>query len=353
MVSNIQVRLRGILFKLYRCFILTQNAPKPPCPRYDTCVILTPLLSVFAGVLLPVLLMVALGAVVQRYHPLDNPTLSRIQVYGFVPAFLFVRVYESNLAWGDMGKIALAVLLSQFVLAVPLYALMKARRVPPETLSAILLASVVFNAGNFGIPVVEQAFGKTGGAVQALVVMVANLSLWGIGYAVMAAVTGKGAGAILGYFKLPMVYCLVAALILRGLHIALPPFLLYALHTVAAGVVPLSLFNLGSQLATRTTTRAVRWKIITPVLLAKLVLLPAVTAVVVILLGLWPLPGAVLILAASAPSAVNTLLLAQEQNGDIELAADCVFATTVVCAVTVTITLVLLRAFGGAALPTP
>ncbi|MBC8140551.1 MAG: AEC family transporter [Armatimonadetes bacterium] len=314
---------------------------------------LTPLLSVFAGVLLPVLLMVALGAVVQRYHPLDNRTLSRIQVYGFVPAFLLVRVYESALSWGDMGKIALAVLLSQFVLAVPLYAAMKARRVPPETLSAILLASVVFNAGNFGIPVVEQAFGAKGGAVQALVVMVANLSLWGVGYAVMAAVTGKGGSAVLGYFRLPMVYCLVAALLLRGLHVTLPPFLLYALHTVADGVVPLSLFNLGSQLATRTSTRAVRWKIITPVLIAKLVLLPAVTAVVVVLLGLWPMPGAVIILAASAPSAVNTLLLAQEQNGDIELAADCVFATTMVCAVTVTVTLVLLRAFGGTSLPAP
>jgi len=212
---------------------------------------------------------------------------------------------------------------------------------------------VVFNAGNFGIPVVEQAFGKAGGAVQALVVMVANLSLWGIGYAVMAAVTGKGSNAVLGYFKLPMVYCLVAALVLRALHIPLPSFLLYALHTIADGVVPLSLFNLGSQLASRNATRAVRWKIITPVLLAKLVLLPAVTAVVVILLGLWPMPGAVIILAASAPSAINTLLLAQEQNGDIELAADCVFATTVVCAVTVTVTLVLLRAFGGASLPAP
>ncbi|MBC8139276.1 MAG: AEC family transporter [Fibrella sp.] len=307
---------------------------------------------ILTNILLPVLILVGLGAVVQRFQPLDNRTLSRIQVYGFVPAFLLVRVYESSLSWGEMGKIALAVLLAQFALAIPLYLVMKARRVPPETLSVVLLASVVFNAGNFGIPVVERAFGKGGGAVQALVVMVANLSLWGIGYAVMAAVTGKGKSAIWGYFKLPMVYCLGIALLLRSMHWQLPPFALYTLHTIADGLVPLSLFNLGSQLATRKTSRAIRWRAIAPTALAKLILLPAATAAITLLLGLWPWPGAVLVLAASAPSAVNTLLLAHEQNGDVELAADCVFATTLLSIVTVTLTLILIRYFGGTALPT-
>lgn len=305
---------------------------------------------ILTNILLPVLLIVGLGAVVQRFQPLDNKTLSRIQVYGFVPAFLMVRVYESTLSWGEMGKVALAVLLSQFALAIPLYLAMKARRVPPETLSVMLLASVVFNAGNFGIPVVERAFGKSGGAVQALVVMIANLSLWGIGYAVMAAVTGKGKSAW-GYFKLPMVYCLAIALAARGFHWQVPSFLLYTLHTIADGLVPLSLFSLGTQLATRKASRAIRWRAIAPTAIAKLILLPAATAAVTILLGLWPWPGAVLILAASAPSAVNVLLLSHEQNGDVELAADCVFATTLLSVVTVTITLVLLRYFAGAALP--
>lgn len=310
-------------------------------------------LNILTNILLPVLLIVGLGTLVQRFHPIDNKTLSRIQIYGFVPAFQLVRVYESTLSWGDMGKIALAVLLSQFALAIPLYMVMKARRVPPETLSVVLLAAVVFNAGNFGIPVVERAFGKSGGAVQALVVMVANLSLWGIGYAVMAAVTGKGKAAIWGYFKLPMVYCLAVALILRGIHWQMPPFLLYTLHTIADGLVPLSLFNLGTQLGTRQTNRPIRWKAIAPTALAKLILLPAATAAVTILLGLWPWPGAALVLAASAPSAVNTLLLAHEQNGDVELAADCVFATTLLSVITVTITLVLLRYFGGTTIPLP
>ncbi|MBC7807713.1 MAG: AEC family transporter [Akkermansiaceae bacterium] len=308
---------------------------------------------ILTNILLPVLLLVGLGTLIQKFYPLDNKTLSRIQVYGFVPAFLLVRVYESTLSWGDMGKIAVAVLLSQFALAVPLYLIMKARRVPPETLSVVLLASVVFNAGNFGIPVVERAFGKSGGAVQALVVMVANLSLWGIGYAVMAAVTGKGKGAVWGYFKLPMVYCLAIALVLRGLHWQMPPFLLYTLRTIAEGLVPLSLLNLGSQLGTRQSNRTIRWRAIAPTALAKLILLPVATAGITVLLGLWPWPGAVLVLAAAAPSAVNTLLLAHEQNGDVELAADCVFATTLLSVVTVTITLVLLRYFGGDSLPMP
>jgi predicted permease len=64
-------------------------------------------------------------------------------------------------------------------------------------------------------------------------------------------------------------------------------------------------------------------------------------------LDLWPWPGAQLILAAAAPTAINTLLLTVELDGDADSAAECVFWTTVFSAITVTITLVVLRYYGG------
>jgi malate permease and related proteins len=66
-------------------------------------------------------------------------------------------------------------------------------------------------------------------------------------------------------------------------------------------------------------------------------------------MGLWPWPGAMLIVASAGPSAVNTLLLAIEQDGDVELAADCVFWTTLVSSITVTLVLALVRMCGGVA----
>ena len=74
---------------------------------------------------------------------------------------------------------------------------------------------------------------------------------------------------------------------------------------------------------------------------------PAITAGLVWALGLWPWPGAVLILASAAPTAINTLLLTVELEGDTETAADCVFWTTLASAGTVTVVLTILDAMGG------
>ena len=306
---------------------------------------LASLAGTFAVVVLPILLLVALGALVQRFHPLDIGTLSKLQIYLFVPAFLFVRVLESSLSWRQIAGVTGAVLLAKLLLGVPLWFLLRRLDAPRPTSGVFILSAVVFNAGNFGIPLAERAYGKDGGAVQALIVMMSNLTLWGIGYGLLAAMSGQGKRAVLGYFRLPMLYVLAAALALRGVHQTLPAPLLYTLHLVAEALVPLALVTLGAQMA--QSARRPRWKIIAPLLVAKLLLLPLVMAGVVVALGLWPWPGAILIVSAAAPTAVNTLLLTIEQKGDVEFAADCVFWTTLLSAVSVTLVLAVVKALGG------
>ena len=306
---------------------------------------LASLASTFAVVLLPILLLVALGALVQKFHPLDVGTLSKLQIYLFVPAFLFVRVLESSLSWRQIAGVAGAILLAKVLLAVPLWFVLRRLDAPRPTSGVFILSAVVFNAGNFGIPLAERAYGKEGGAVQALVVMMSNLTLWGVGYGLLAAMSGQGRRAVLGYFRLPMLYVLAAALALRGLRLAPPGPVMYTLHLVADGLVPVALVTLGAQLA--RGARWPRWKMIAPLLVAKLFVLPLVMAGVVWAFGMWPWPGALLIVSTAAPTAVNTLLLTIEQKGDVEFAADCVFWTTLLSAVSVTLILAAVQALGG------
>ena len=308
--------------------------------------------GLFSKVLLPVLLIVAAGAVVQRFYKLDMQTLSRLQIYLFVPVFLFYHLYTSTLSLGDIAGIAGTVLLAKLCLAVPLYLLLRRLQVRHKTLAVVLLSSAIFNAGNFGIPVSVRAFGAAGGAVQSVIVMVSNLSLWGIGYAAMATITGSGLkNAVIAYLKLPMFYMLVLAFALRGLHLALPEPVLYSLKLIADGLVATALITLGAQLALQA--RWPRWRVVLPVAAFKLLLMPAITAGIVWSLGMWPWPGAGIVLAAAGPTAVNTMLLAIEQKGDVELAAECVFWTTLLSAITVTIVLTILNLYGGAPPPAP
>jgi predicted permease len=302
--------------------------------------------TLFATVLIPVLLIVIGGATVQRFHRLDMQTLSRLQIYLFVPVFLFYYVYTSKFSLRDMLGIAGAVLAAKLCLAVPLWIGLRRLKVSQRTVPVVLLSSAIFNAGNFGIPVAVRAFGDSGGAVQAIIVMVSNLSLWGMGYAAMSTMTGGGLKqAVEAYLKLPMLYILVLAFLLRTLHIALSEPILYSLKLIADGLVALALVTLGAQLALQA--RWPRWRVVLPVIALKLLVMPAVATAVVFAFGLWPWPGAGIILASAGPTAVNTLLLAIEQKGDIELAAECVFWTTLLSAVTVTLILTLLRVYGG------
>ncbi len=301
--------------------------------------------TIFASVLSPILFIIAMGALVQRFHPINIATLSKLQIYLFVPTFLFVRFFESGLSARAMAGIAGAVLLAKIALALPLWWALKRLQVHRNTSAVVILSAVIFNAGNFGIPLAERAFGTAGGAVQALVVTLSNLTLWGVGYVLMAALSGSSKDVILGYFRLPTLYVVATALLLRGLNVTLPNPLSYSLHLIADGLVPLALVTLGAQLAQQA--RWPRWRIIVPLLFLKLLIMPVIMAGIVWALGLWPWPGAMLIVAAAAPTAVNTLLLTIEQKGDAELAADCVFWTTLLSAVTVTLVLAVVKVLGG------
>lgn len=302
-------------------------------------------LTIFSDVLLPVLAMVAVGAIVQWRLKLHLQTLVRLNLYLFVPAFLFVRISDSRLNWGDIGGMAVACLVPMAMLGVPLFFMLRRMKASGRTIAATLICGLFYNAGNFGIPVIELAFGPRGGSVQALVVMFMNTMIFFIGYVVLSLAQGGGWRQALGYFRLPMIYAIIAAFLVRDTELEAPRWLDEAARLIAGGMVPIALVTLGAQLASNSPRAALgRWRVVLPVTLLKLLIVPAVTWAAVWMLGLWPWPGAVLVLASAAPTAVNTLLLSLELDGDAETAAQCVFWTTLLSAVTVTLWLALLYA---------
>ncbi len=328
------------------------DSPSQGAAAATLAAMLAQAIDIFSLVLLPVLLVVALGAVVQKALTLDVSSLSKLNIYLLVPALLLVKVYESSLNWGQIAGIAAAVLLPMAILGVPLYLLLRRRRAAGTTTAAILIGGLVMNAGNFGLPVAELTYrtyglffpgmqrAEDGVAVQVLVVMMSSLTIWCLGYSVLALAKGDGLRGAVGYFKLPMIYVIAAGFLLRDTGVRMPGVLLEPLRMVGDAAIPVMLIILGAQLAQRA--RWPRWRIIGPVMAIKLALVPAVTAAVCWVMGLWPWPAAQIVLGMAAPTAVNTLLLTLELDGDANLAADCVFWTTIASAVSVTAILMLL-----------
>ena len=316
-------------------------------------------------ILLPLLLMVGFGTLLQRYQSLSLETLARISMYLLVPSFLLVRIYDSDIPWGEIGLIALVFLIVLGVLGVLLFAGGRAFRAPNKTVAAVILGSIVFNAGNFGIPVAHllyveggtlfqgQPDTEAGLHVQALVVMLSNLLVWFLGYVVLAVAKGGRAREALRIFRLPIPYALVASFVLREVRLRsfngadfLPVWASFPLRSLSGALVPMMLVALGAQLARGARWR--HWREVVPIAFVKLLALPALIGAAAYAFGLWPWPGAHLVIGAAAPTAVNTLILTIELDGDAELTGDVVFWTTVFSGVTVAGVIAVVTAMGAA-----
>jgi predicted permease len=137
------------------------------------------LLQITYEVILPIFILIGLGYLVQKRIGFDSKTLTRLNFWIFVPAFLFLGIYDSKLSGDQLLKIFshfALLFMSQFAIAWFLAPLLGAG----DRLRRALTASVLFyNSGNYGVPVAQLAFGGVGGLgeqVQAIIIMFQNIS---------------------------------------------------------------------------------------------------------------------------------------------------------------------------------
>ena len=316
------------------------------------------LLPILTDILLPILLLMAAGVWLRWSHPVDMATLAKLNLYVLTPAFIFQYVATSELNGPTMAAIVGVSTVLALTMGGLAFAAGRAAGAPWRTTSAVMLACMVYNSGNYGLPLAELAFGPRGAAAQVFVLSTQTLITFTVGVALAGSAGGAGGlrGAASAMFRLPIIYALIAALLWRWIAGggALPGVLGKPLGYLSAGLVPVALVTLGAQLATEP--RWPRWRPVGVAVVARLVLAPAVMAAMLFglhrllpgtPLDLWPFPAAVLIVTAGVPTAVNTLLLTIELEGDVRLAADAVFWTTVLSAATVLFWLaVVSRLFG-------
>ena len=356
--------------------------------------------SILLDVLAPILVMMGAGALLRwRFH-IDLATLSKLNIYLLAPAFVFDKVSTSTLSWEEMGGVVTISLVQVATLGLLVWGVGLMLRVKRQTLAAVVMAVIFYNSGNYGLPLAELAYpkgsgfgvqgsgnvesiagtgavsssasspeprtpnpepSKDGGAVQAFVLMTQNVLGYTLGLAIAGFAHPSEKGSMKNLWRilrLPVLPMLVVALAARWwLQIdpshALPLAITKPAGYLSAALVPIALATLGAQLASKP--RWPRWKPVSLVLVLRLLFGPIQMALLLWgfhLLGwravdLWPWPAELLILTAAVPTAVSTMFLTLELEGDTDLAADCVFWTTVLSCVTIPFWLALLRGYFG------
>lgn len=292
-------------------------------------------------VILPIFLLIGLGAWVGRALKLDPHALNKLNLYVFVPALVFTKFLHADMRLADIGLIALYWTLLNLVLWGIGELACITGKVARSRRGIVSMGFMFPNSGNYGIPVAELAFGSFGVAAQSVVLAAQNVIFFTLGTFMAGGGMGHFRQGMRAALKIPVIHAIIAAFLLRVKPELVPLPVDRAIELLGDGLVPVALLTLGAQLGVGrppAPTREVRM-----IVAGRLLLSPLIGYLLLLVLGAGPELLPVLTVSASFPLAVNTALLAIEFRRQPGLASAGVLWTTVVSALTVTCVIALVR----------
>ncbi len=298
------------------------------------------LAATFSNNLLPIMLIAAAGFLLGKYLSVEARTVGRLSMYIFMPALAFNLLTTSRL---NAGEIATTMLLaSVMIVTIALLAWLAARlmRFERRATLSLVIAAMFANNGNYGIPLVTFAFGPSAAAFAGIYFVTSSILFNTLGVVIASLGSLNLRQALLGIFKIPMLYGILLALLVNNLQVSLPVGVENAVNYLAAGALPLMLVLLGIELS------RVQWSKNLPAIGVgtglRLVIGPALGLALVALFGLPDLARQAIIPQTAMPSAVANTVLASEFDIDSSVVTATVFISTLLSPLTLTPLLVLL-----------
>ena len=304
-------------------------------------------LSVFAQVLLPIVVVVASGYLLQRRLELDLQSVNRLSLYLLSPALIFSSLVQSRIEATETLRIGAFMTLFVVSIGAVTWLVALVLRIEAIDRAALMLCVMFMNAGNYGLPAAQFAFGREGFDRAVLFFVVQAILAQTLAIYIAGAGHGDRLGGLLRLLRMPQIYAVLAALAVRLGGVRLDPagegilnYLFRGVDLVGDAAVPLLLIILGLQLAeTGWTGEAPKVALATVLRLGLSVPLALLLAH---LLGLNELSTKLAVMLSSMPTAVNMIILAIEFDVRPRFVSSVVVVSTVASMLSMTLILVLL-----------
>jgi malonate transporter len=291
-----------------------------------------------AGLLLPLFLLTALGALLARSGVFTTPWqsgLNELTARLFIPVFLFSGAFRN----GIPGAVSWQFLAAFFVPLILLFLLAAFGLRRASGSAARALAATYSNTVFVGIPVLSQAFGPD--SLQYAFPVIAFHGLIAFTLYYLAAPDAGGGARIVHALKNPIVISLLLGLACNLAGLTLPAPLATVLGLLAQAALPCALLALGASLAAFTLQRPLETA---AVVAAKLLLLPAcVWAMAALVLAVAPAATAVLVVMAACPVGVNAAALVQADGNNPALVSSSILLSSLLCVFTLPLWIALVR----------
>jgi predicted permease len=295
---------------------------------------LTSFAALFADNILPIMIAATIGFILQRALSIDPRPLSQAVFYVFTPCFVFSLLVSSQIVADDMLRMAVIASVGVLLMAALSWIVARLLRLPVALTSAFVLTSTFMNSGNFGLPLNELALGEAGLAWASLFFITTSSIVNSFGVYVATAGKGKPLQVLRGVLRIPVIYMVPLALLVRFTAINLPPPVWAPIRILGSAAIPVMLLLLGMHIGKSGLPKEKG-----PLFLAvglRLLVSPSIVWVLASRFAVPDLARQAAILEAATPTAVYTTVLASQFDLDAEFASGTVLASTLLCPLTLT-----------------
>lgn len=296
---------------------------------------------IILDVILPILILMLIGAILQRKFEFDLKQLSTLITYCLMPAAVFVNIYDIRIEIDLLLQIIYYLILYSLSLIIVSHLISKTLKLEIGESAALKNSISLMNSGNYGLPVSQLIFSQNpvGVSIQIFIVIFQNLLTYSYGIYNLLSATKTIGGIIQSFLRLPVFHALVLGILFQSFTIQLPNSILLPLNQLANGFVSIALILLGAQLSNIKFNFFHR--VITWALIGRLLMGPLVAFAMIYLLDIDGIVAQSLFIASSFPTSRNTSTIAMEYQIEPELHAQIVLFSTLFSIITVTVVIYL------------
>jgi predicted permease len=295
---------------------------------------LSALISLFGNNILPIFLAAGSGYLAAKKFQLAPRSLSQAAFYIFSPCLIFDILTTSQLNGSDVTRMATFAFANVALVGTMTWLIGRLLHLERRILVAVILTTMFANAGNYGLSLTLFAFDETVLAHASLYFVTMATLMFTVGTVIASLGHSSLKGAMLGLFKVPTLYAVIAALLFNHLSWQLPLPLERTVHLLGSAAIPVLMALMGIQLYYSQWNGHIK-----ALTLSSFMRLLAAPALAIGLSFVWGLHGAARqagILESAMPTAITTTVLATEYNVEPAFVSTVVFVSTLLSPLTVT-----------------
>ncbi len=299
------------------------------------------LLQIFVDNIAPILIIAGVGFYLGRRLDVDPKPLGRILFNVLSPSLVFQSISTSQITGSEVVQIFTVVAIFVVIIALLAYSITRWRGESTLHRASVMLAATCANNGNFGLPLISFAFGQEVFTRAVIVFMAMTILNYTSGVFIASGGRKTSREAFANILQVPAIYAAGLALFINFADITLPPLLARPVLLLSQATVPMMLTLLGLQFALTPTLTHLR--LVGVGVGLRLVVSPLVAAALSLLFGLDMPATAAVIMQLSMPTAVVTIIFANEFELDRQVSLSMVLASTLLSPITLSVLIFVLR----------